>query len=166
MGTGVQLKGIALAVLAATSLIGVARAEAQSDQEYTGIRLQVDNDLFAGRERDRDYTGGLAISISGTAARDGFLSLDPLLERLDALTREQHDEVHYARQFGFMAFTPQDIVSSEIQEDDLEWARRGRRGSAHRVVEQLDDRCVGLSACRRGARLRPRNRGFGGTAGL
>jgi hypothetical protein len=122
MGTGVQLKGIALAVLAATSLIGVARAEAQSDQEYTGIRLQVDNDLFAGRERDRDYTGGLAISISGTAARDGFLSLDPLLERLDALTREQHDEVHYARQFGFMAFTPQDIVSSEIQEDDRPYA--------------------------------------------
>ncbi len=47
------------------------------------VRVQVDNDLFAGDNQDRDYTGGMSITISGDRARDGLLSLDPLLRRLD-----------------------------------------------------------------------------------
>ena len=122
MGTGKRLKGIALAVLAATTLMSGARAEVRSDYEYTGVRLQVDNDLFAGRERDRDYTGGLAVAISGTAARDGFLSLDPLLARIDALIGPQAVETHHARQFGYMAFTPQDIISEQALHNDRPYA--------------------------------------------
>lgn len=119
MGTEYWLKGIGLALLAATV---AAPAEAREQEKYTGIRLQVDNDLFAGKELDRDYTGGLAVTISGTSARDGALSLDPLLARADDWLLGAHDEVHHARQFGFMAFTPQDIVTREPQPDDRPYA--------------------------------------------
>ena len=30
----------------------------------SGVRLQVDNDLFAGGQRDRDYTGGFGLTFS------------------------------------------------------------------------------------------------------
>lgn len=122
MGTGIGLKRIALAALTAAALMGGAQAQARDDQEYTGIRVQIDNDLFAGRERDRDYTGGFAVAISGTAARDGFLSLDPLLARIDALSGPSSGETHHARQFGFMAFTPQDIISERALHDDRPYA--------------------------------------------
>lgn len=122
MGTGKRLVGIAITVLAAMTLTGGAHAEARSELEYTGVRVQVDNDLFAGRERDRDYTGGFAVAISGTAARDGFLSLDPLLSRIDGLIGPQSVETHHARQFGFMAFTPQDIISEQALHDDRPYA--------------------------------------------
>ena len=56
-----------------------------NDRASQGVRLQIDNDLFAGGDHDRDYTGGLAITISGVAARDGFLSLDPILRTIDQL---------------------------------------------------------------------------------
>ena len=52
----------------------------------SGVRLQVDNDLFAGGQRDRDYTGGFAVTFSGTDARDRYLSLDPALAQLDAIS--------------------------------------------------------------------------------
>ena len=76
---------LGLAVLAAALVMPVSRASAQDDawrtsmpeREISGVRLHIDNDLFAGRDLDRDYTGGMAITLSGTAARDGLLSLDP-----------------------------------------------------------------------------------------
>lgn len=112
---------IATWALLAMAFVSVG-AEARDDFEYTGVRVQLDNDLFAGRDQDRDYTGGFAVSISGSAARDGFLSLDPLLARLDSLSGSEHSEVHYARQVGLMAFTPQDIVSKEALQNDRPYA--------------------------------------------
>lgn len=111
MATATWVKKAAVAVLATAVLLG-ARANAQDTLEYTGVRVQLDNDLFAGGERDRDYTGGFAVAISGTAARDGFLSLDPLLARLDGFVGVDGVEVHHARQIGLMAFTPKDIKAS------------------------------------------------------
>ena len=90
------------------------------------LRIQIDNDLFAGDEKDRDYTGGFGITISGERARDGFLSLDPLLRRVDELStgNASTDEtnVHYARQLGLMAFTPSNTLISEVQPDDRPYA--------------------------------------------
>src|ERR1044072_2565398 len=91
MESAKQLKLVALAVLAAALIPPVTHASAQDDawrtwaaeSEISVVRLHIDNDLFAGRNLDRDYTGGLAITLSGTAARDGLLSLDPVLSRLD-----------------------------------------------------------------------------------
>jgi hypothetical protein len=87
------------------------------------LRVQIDNDLFAGDNQDRDYTGGLSITISGERARDGLLSLDPLLRRLDNLSSDNRTSaVHYARQFGLMAFTPKDTLIEAPQPDDRPYA--------------------------------------------
>src|SRR5262249_48410392 len=90
-------------------------------------RLHIDNDLFAGRNLDRDYTGGLAITVSGTSARDGFLSLDPLLTRTDGVFdklfgADPAASVRHARQVGLIAFTPSDIVTREAQQADRPYA--------------------------------------------
>lgn len=116
-------KSAAWAVLAVIGLFTSVLTPAQAEQDYTGLRLQVDNDLFAGGEHDRDYTGGVAITVSGAAARDSWLSLDPLLKRVDeAVAHVEHDQVHHARQVGLMAFTPQDIVAKEPLQEDRPYA--------------------------------------------
>lgn len=90
------------------------------------LRVQIDNDLFAGGEADRDYTGGMSIAISGERARDGLLSLDPLLRRLDDLSGVENSNtesnVHYARQIGLLAFTPSNTLVTEVQPDDRPYA--------------------------------------------
>jgi hypothetical protein len=88
------------------------------------LRVQIDNDLFAGGEKDRDYTGGMGITISGERARDGLLSLDPLLRRLDELSTANASDanVHYARQIGLMAFTPSNTLVTEVQPEDRPYA--------------------------------------------
>ncbi len=87
------------------------------------VRVQIDNDLFAGDNQDRDYTGGMSITISGERARDGLLSLDPLLRRLDTLSADDKDaDVYFARQIGLMAFTPSNTLIAEVQPDDRPYA--------------------------------------------
>lgn len=87
------------------------------------LRVQIDNDLFAGDNQDRDYTGGFSVTISGERARDGLLSLDPLLRRLDSLSADDKDaDVYYARQLGLMAFTPGNTLIAEVQPDDRPYA--------------------------------------------
>src|SRR5918994_7996460 len=98
---------VALAVLAAALVMPVSRARAQDDawrtsmpeREISGVRLHIDNDLFAGRDLDRDYTGGMAITLSGSAARDSLLSLDPALTWIDELFESSPAaSVRHARQ--------------------------------------------------------------------
>lgn len=87
------------------------------------VRVQIDNDLFAGDDTDRDYTGGMSITISGERARDGLLSLDPLLRRLDRFSGDGQDaDVYYARQIGLLAFTPSNTLIKEVQPDDRPYA--------------------------------------------
>jgi hypothetical protein len=139
---------VALAVLAAALVIPVSRASAQDDawrtwmpeREVSGVRLHIDNDLFAGRDLDRDYTGGMAITLSGAAARDGLLSLDPLLTRIDSLFEgSQPGTVRHARQIGLIAFTPTDIVTDEAQQADRPYASL-LFASNGRVRVDADDR--------------------------
>ncbi len=123
MATAKLVRSTATAVLAIIALFGSGIVGAQVEEEYTGVRVQIDNDLFAGGERDRDYTGGMAISVSGSAARDSWLSLDPLLRRIDdAVSDREYTQVHHARQIGLIAFTPKDIVSSQALPEDRPYA--------------------------------------------
>jgi hypothetical protein len=93
------------------------------ERAISSVRVHIDNDLFAIRSLDRDYTGGLAITLSGTAARDGWLSLDPLLTRIDELFEGAPSaNARHARQIGLIAFTPSDIVSDEAQQADRPYA--------------------------------------------
>jgi hypothetical protein len=118
------------------------------------LRVQIDNDLFAGDQKDRDYTGGMSITISGERARDGLLSLDPLLRRLDELSADgsstdpgkiEDANVHYARQVGLMAFTPSNTLVSEVQPDDRPYASLLFLSNG-RVRVDADDRGVWTSS--------------------
>jgi hypothetical protein len=120
-----QIQHAALVALAAAfALLGSrAHAESSADGERGGVRLQIDNDLFAGSQRDRDYTGGMAITLSGAQARDGLLSVDPLVAKLDELlTGDVEGRTSHARQLGLMAFTPSDTITHEVQPDDRPYA--------------------------------------------
>lgn len=112
------------------------------------LRVQIDNDLFAGGEKDRDYTGGFGITISGERARDGLLSLDPLLRRLDEWSTGANSEdanVHYARQIGLMAFTPSNTLVTEVQPDDRPYASLLFLSNG-RVNVDADDRAAWTSS--------------------
>jgi hypothetical protein len=148
MESAKQLKLVALAVLAAALVLPVTHASAQDDawrtwlpeREVTGVRVHVDNDLFAGRDLDRDYTGGMALTLSGTAARDSFLSLDPVLTRIDEVFQSSEPaSVRHARQIGLIAFTPSDIVTDEAQQADRPYASL-LFASNGRVRVDADDR--------------------------
>jgi hypothetical protein len=148
MKSAKQLKLVALVALAAALILPATHASAQDnawravapEREVTGMRVQIDNDLFGGRNLDRDYTGGLAITLSGTAARDGLLSLDPVLRRIDGLfERSEPASVHHARQIGMIAFTPTDIVTDEAQQADRPYASL-LFASNGRVRVDADDR--------------------------
>jgi len=121
----VSLIALSFGVVSATLWSKGAGANT-AEQEYTGVRLQLDNDLFAqGGRSDRDYTGGLAVTISGRSAQESVLSLDPLLRSLDRLTigaGESGSIVRTARQLGVMAFTPQDITQAAPQLNDRPYA--------------------------------------------
>src|SRR5688500_16423362 len=72
---------VAIAASLVTSTVAANGTAADFEPEVSGVRLQVDNDLFAGGQRDLDYTGGFAFTLAGTDARDRYLSLDPLLTK-------------------------------------------------------------------------------------
>lgn len=91
--------------------------------EREELRIDMDNDLFGVRNHDRDYTGGIGFTLSGERAREGWLSLDPLLRRLDVLSGgDMASETYFARQLGLLAFTPSNTLVSESQPDDRPYA--------------------------------------------
>lgn len=112
--------GVAL-LLAAANVQAGSKAD---DPDVKGVRVHIDNDLFSGTTRDRDYTGGMAVTVSGNYARDGLLSLDPILSRVDKLTtpQAQYATIHHAQQFGLIAFTPVDIAATQPLFDDRPYA--------------------------------------------
>ena len=122
-----RVAGPALAALSAALLWAQPQpvaAEVSSEPPVSGVRIQIDNDLFAARNSDRDYTGGFAVTVSGLAATDNALSLDPLLTRIDALLGVQDPEamIRHAQQIGLLAFTPTDIGTFRAQRNDRPYA--------------------------------------------
>ncbi len=89
------------------------------ESDYTGWSLNVDNDLFTGGSRDRDYTGGIAVSVSGARTRDWVFSLDnarATLARLsgfERLFKHQTQLSQHTIEFGLALFTPSDISIPE-----------------------------------------------------
>jgi hypothetical protein len=79
-----------------------ASAASASEADWLrSLRLQFDNYLLSGQERDQDYTGGVAITWSGAHAR-------------------YRDYV--AHQIGFMTFTAVDVTSADLVRDDRPYA--------------------------------------------
>ena len=111
---------------AVDQLIERAYSEPTASEAVQGWSLAIDNDLFAPTQSDRDYTGGLAITVSGPQTAGYWWSLDPLLKRIDrlAIPREasRHATINNAVQVGWVSFTPQDLLAEDVNVADRPYA--------------------------------------------
>jgi hypothetical protein len=104
-------------------LIGTGNHALCKEEKYnTGWQLNLDNDILA--ESDRDYTGGIALTLSGRRAQEYPVSLEGIRNWLDDLLRvnklyadHSHFQLHSV-QYGTMLFTPEDITNSAPIFDD------------------------------------------------
>jgi hypothetical protein len=89
--------------------------------------VHVDNDLFAFGDRDRDYTAGVAFTLTGERARRHRWSPSRLLDRADALSGFERGRASAAPrgealEFGLLLFTPQDLAAQAPLPDDRPYA--------------------------------------------
>lgn len=104
------------------------RIPGQPDATGIGWSLHLDNDLLVGDHRDRDYTGGMAISQFGSRTLRRFWSPEPIRSRLDSLILpESRIEMAerfslYSVDFGFVLFTPENISTTAQQPDERPYA--------------------------------------------
>jgi len=90
--------------------------------------VYIDNDLFSSAETDRDYTGGLAVTLSGQRAQEFLLSTDSWLDAIDRWVRfdtlykkSPYFQLH-SFEYGFALFTPRDTSIAEPIFDDHPYA--------------------------------------------
>jgi len=98
--------------------------ESQQEKERGGWAFYFDNDLFASTGRDRDYTGGISLTLSGFQAVDYPVSVDPLLGTVNSWLNIDHnsDARLYSFEFGLTAFTPENIQATAPVFDDRPYA--------------------------------------------
>ena len=90
----------------------------------TGWAFYLDNDVLTTGDRDQDYTGGFALTLSGVRALEYPISIDGWLTSLDRFSRFRNvyrDRDHFQRhsfEYGVTLFTPSDIsVAAPIPDD-------------------------------------------------
>jgi hypothetical protein len=113
--------------------------------DYRGWSVAFDNDLFAFAEHDQDYTGGFAVSTSGSHTRT-WLGFGSALGSIDNLLFRRGEDVastsvFHSAQVGLLSFTPRDIVSRNIVEDDRPYASLLYTTSVRQYVS-ADERSV------------------------
>jgi hypothetical protein len=88
--------------------------------------LAVDNDIFALGGRDQDYTYGLNLTYSGSAAQEAWISLDKPLATVDRLLGldklSSHGINNHSIEVGLFGFTPEDIEIAEANQEDRPYA--------------------------------------------
>lgn len=119
-------------------------------QPYGGWSLAIDNDLFGPASSDRDYTGGLALTVSGPNTGRHWWSLDPALRQMDRALLGRGAEfgrasIRHSAQVGLISFTPQDITRDDVIADDRPYASLAYVTSARQYVD-ADERRVRQSA--------------------
>lgn len=93
--------------------------------ERTGLDFRIDNDGLSLGKEDKDYTGGLSLTLTGPHATGHVLSLDPALGYLDTalgVTPTAADTTVHGFGIGLMAFTPEDITTTGPLPDDRPYA--------------------------------------------
>ncbi len=101
--------------------------ESEIEPNNTGWSLYLDNDLFALRDGDRDYTGGMSLTLSGSRATDYWFSLNPVLQSIDNLSfigdlHRHGDRQLHSIETGFTVFTPANINQVDKQLGDRPYA--------------------------------------------
>jgi hypothetical protein len=98
------------------------------EEARTGWALYFDNDLLTAGDNDQDYTGGIAVTLSGAAAAALPLSVDGWLTALNHFSRVENlydDRENFKRhnfEFGFTLFTPRDTSTAEPLPNDHPYA--------------------------------------------
>lgn len=107
----------------------------------TGWTVHVDNDLFALSDSDQQYTGGASIELAGRRAREWPVSLNPVLEwvdgvsRFDSLLSKGGRTPRHSMIFGVAAFTPEDISETRPIEDDHPYGSLVMFGNTRQSVD-------------------------------
>ena len=112
------------------NLCAADSAENVSAEELynSGWRLNIDNDLWTGMAVDRDYTGGIAFTLSGKRVQQYPVSIDSWrggIDRLfnfDRMYRTSEHLSFHSQQYGMTLFTPEDIESNAPVYDDRPYA--------------------------------------------
>ncbi|NKF21359.1 lipid A deacylase LpxR family protein [Solimonas marina] len=124
----------AFAVLLALASFSAAAADAPpgapvdawgNEKEDAGWTLYIDNDSLTPVQRDEDYTGGVAVTLAGARARDGWITLDGPLGFIDRLFLTQAGDDTFRihdLQIGALAFTPGTIKDPQIRRGDRPYA--------------------------------------------
>ncbi len=107
------------------------------ERDRTSWAVYLDNDFFVPGGSDRDYTAGLAVTLSGNATRNYLVSPDPLLGYIDrALVRPAANRIGlHSFEVGLTAFTPENTVASEPLPDDRPYSSLLYLSSTRAYVE-------------------------------
>jgi len=99
-------------------------AEPPAEPWDTGWAFSLDNDvLFPGVKQDRDYTGGMSLTIAGRRAQSAPLSLERPRNGLSHLLRLDPEHlVRHSIEYGLIVFTPQELHDRREQVDDRPYA--------------------------------------------
>ena len=121
--------------------------DTESEPYDTGWALYVDNDLFALRDSDKDYTGGISLTLSGKRATEYAFSLDPALNWIDRTTgfenlRHSSDRHLHSLEVGFTVFTPEVITEREAQLDDRPYASLLFLSNTHESIDFESDSAI------------------------
>jgi len=106
----------------------VIASEAAEEKYNSGWRLNTDNDLLAGQRTDRDYTGSLALTLSGKRAQEYPVTIDSWRAGIDGLLgfpqwyQDSTKHQFHSQQYGMTLFTPDDIESAAPVLDDRPYA--------------------------------------------
>lgn len=137
---------VALCISSATATFA-ADAFSQNEPARSGWQLFFDNDLLLGDGKDRDYTGGMALSLSGADVAGKWYSPEPLRRGLDRLLRlddwldpTRYDDAitEHSFELGITLFTPENISADEPQNDDHPYANVFFVAASRRVILPLE----------------------------
>lgn len=93
------------------------------EKSTTAWALYIDNDAFTPQSDDRDYTGGLSLTLSGAATKDMWLSVDPVLAHINNWFGWDTSDIKlHSFEAGANSFTPEDINPERPLQDDRPYA--------------------------------------------
>jgi hypothetical protein len=102
------------------------QVHATTEAYNTGWQLNIDNNIFTRYMKDRDYTGGIAFTATGSRAQSGWLNIDLVrgwvFDNLSISERDSSVIKKHSVQYGMVLFTPDDISATQPVLDDRPFA--------------------------------------------
>ena len=99
---------------------------ATTESYNTGWQLNIDNNIFKRYMKDRDYTGGIAFTATGSRAQSGWLNIDLvrgwLFDDLPIFETNSSAIKKHSVQYGMVFITPDDISATQPVLDDRPFA--------------------------------------------